>query len=542
MFRAIVLALLCGTLACAHNGELSPELLYPILTPAVTVGCFSGALAYSADRRTLYSFGGYQTDRPGLTDRICTTTADLLPNWLIGNESEIGPRARAAACALDDGTNRYYIMGGLLNGSVHATADVWIYTPEETRWDALGVDSLAVYGISGVYGATLFAQGSNLFLYGGFVESDSSPPSMSISNTLYRSYSGGNPPWVAMACVGGLSCVGPTIGYVNSLYDASRSRFVVVGGYDPARNVTEDADTALVNSVWTARQRFNETGSYTRYQAPWNDTEPVYRAVGFVNQTLYSIGTNTTHFSVHASFDEGREWQAVQYGTVQTAATDGLAFYHVSLVSRVTGKMRMFALPTDTNGSLALRHTSYVLGCNTTLWTCACPSGFTNNASSIAHEMNCTDVNECAVDNGGCDTASQECENVPGSWKCNQLASSDVVDICSPNDCQNNGTCTALNSTAFSCECAQGFEGTLCNTTSECIVNECLTANGGCPTGTTCVRISCFAWCTDDAVAAPVSEVTAELYALGISAAFLALGGLAVAWMSWCGPGATALT
>ena len=39
----------------------------------------------------------------------------------------------------------------------------------------------------------------------------------------------------------------------------------------------------------------------------------------------------------------------------------------------------------------------------------------------------------------------------------------DTADLCSDNPCQNGGTCSTDGSSA-SCECAEGFEGDLCET------------------------------------------------------------------------------
>src|SRR5262245_32999946 len=39
---------------------------------------------------------------------------------------------------------------------------------------------------------------------------------------------------------------------------------------------------------------------------------------------------------------------------------------------------------------------------------------------------------------------------------------------CSPNPCQNGGTCKATGSTRYSCTCASGYSGTDCETPFDC--------------------------------------------------------------------------
>lgn len=58
---------------------------------------------------------------------------------------------------------------------------------------------------------------------------------------------------------------------------------------------------------------------------------------------------------------------------------------------------------------------------------------------------------------------------------------------CSPNPCQNGGTCSSEDGTSFSCNCAgTGFNGLTCNNNiDDCSPNPCL--NGGtCIDGINC--------------------------------------------------------
>ncbi|XP_071125493.1 lactadherin-like isoform X1 [Mytilus edulis] len=38
------------------------------------------------------------------------------------------------------------------------------------------------------------------------------------------------------------------------------------------------------------------------------------------------------------------------------------------------------------------------------------------------------------------------------------------ADPCSPNPCLNGGTCTGVTSSSYTCACATGYTGSICNT------------------------------------------------------------------------------
>nr|XP_043877413.1 IgGFc-binding protein-like isoform X6 [Solea senegalensis] len=57
----------------------------------------------------------------------------------------------------------------------------------------------------------------------------------------------------------------------------------------------------------------------------------------------------------------------------------------------------------------------------------------------------------------------------------------ETVDPCLSNPCQNGGTCVKGSNSTYSCRCAEGFEGTNCETVNPCLSNPC--QNGG-----TCVK------------------------------------------------------
>ena len=122
-------------------------------------------------------------------------------------------------------------------------------------------------------------------------------------------------------------------------------------------------------------------------------------------------------------------------------------------------------------------------------FTCgACPAGYEGDG-----ESGCSDIDECLTDNGGCSDLAN-CTNTPGSFQCGDCPTGyvddgdDCVDI---DECAtNNGGCDALtecvnNPGNFVCgACPAGYLG---DGSSGCVdVDECVTDNGGCDELTTC--------------------------------------------------------
>ena len=121
-----------------------------------------------------------------------------------------------------------------------------------------------------------------------------------------------------------------------------------------------------------------------------------------------------------------------------------------------------------------------------------CPTGYTSSDYGIT----CADVDECAVNNGGCD-ARVECINTVGGYKCGKCPdgfktakSGKCEDI---DECKKaNGGCDKLtecinSAGGFSCgPCPAGYKGsgdTKCVKASGCSVK-----NGGCDKLTTCTN------------------------------------------------------
>jgi hypothetical protein len=103
-------------------------------------------------------------------------------------------------------------------------------------------------------------------------------------------------------------------------------------------------------------------------------------------------------------------------------------------------------------------------------------------SNNVGGAPTCTDINECLTGNGGCDT-NATCTNTVGSFSCackafwsgNGKTCTDI-DECATN----NGGCGAA--TAYKCSNNVGSAPTCSD------INECLTNNGGCDPNATCTN------------------------------------------------------
>jgi hypothetical protein len=114
------------------------------------------------------------------------------------------------------------------------------------------------------------------------------------------------------------------------------------------------------------------------------------------------------------------------------------------------------------------------------LYSCTCDEGYVLNEDG----MTCSDVDECAANNGGC---AQICENGDGGASCScepgYSLGNDGASCNDNNECEtDNGGCAQLCKNevgSFACYCQPGYElgadGLSCND-----VNECGADNGGC--------------------------------------------------------------
>ena len=185
--------------------------------------------------------------------------------------------------------------------------------------------------------------------------------------------------------------------------------------------------------------------------------------------------------------------------------------------------------------------------CTNTLgsFTCACPSGYTDTNGDGTL---CTDIDECATNNGGCDTLVT-CTNTPGSSSCGACPSGYTdtnsdgtlcteIDECTAgtDNCADEATCSNTDG-SFTCTCNSGYsgDGVSCADDDECAdgtdncdavatcsntagsftctcpsgytdtyndgtlctdIDECTTNNGGCDETATCSNTDGGATCT----------------------------------------------
>ncbi|XP_061430314.1 stabilin-2-like [Lethenteron reissneri] len=113
--------------------------------------------------------------------------------------------------------------------------------------------------------------------------------------------------------------------------------------------------------------------------------------------------------------------------------------------------------------------------------SCVCAAGFTGNGSD------CTAVNACERDNGGCSVFASCTRTQPGLRICTCMQGftgdgviCEEIDPCLENNggCHANAECTRIGPNKGVCNCLRGFQG---DGKSSCeSINPCRVGNGGC--------------------------------------------------------------
>nr|XP_021336607.1 fibrillin-2 isoform X1 [Danio rerio] len=119
-------------------------------------------------------------------------------------------------------------------------------------------------------------------------------------------------------------------------------------------------------------------------------------------------------------------------------------------------------------------------------YNCSCMVGYTGNGVS-----QCTDINECLVDNGGCKNRAT-CSNSKGSYSCicpsgfrlvNHTTCQDIDECQLPEKvCGTNEQCTNLEG-SYSCQCKAGFSRIIddfCSDINECDIQKPCHQNATC--------------------------------------------------------------
>jgi alpha-tubulin suppressor-like RCC1 family protein len=165
--------------------------------------------------------------------------------------------------------------------------------------------------------------------------------------------------------------------------------------------------------------------------------------------------------------------------------------------------------------------------------TCTCAAGYMLGADM----RTCADINECLVNNGGCPPHT-DCHNTPGSFTC----------VCSagyagdPSNCMLDSPCThaicplhsvCLDMGLGTCPCDSGYAAN--TATNSCDdVNECLTNNGGCATGETCVNTPGSFRCSCSAGSAGVSGACHAGYSAPIACGYEHVCTVGTDGSMWC--------
>ncbi|XP_041446960.1 stabilin-1-like [Xenopus laevis] len=141
------------------------------------------------------------------------------------------------------------------------------------------------------------------------------------------------------------------------------------------------------------------------------------------------------------------------------------------------------------NGTCSL-DANCVVGATNSTPVCSCIAGFTGNGT------HCTEINVCAMNNGGCSEYAKCTRVIPGvvQCTCHEGYNGDGR-VCIENDAclQNNGgchakaECTKTGPNKVACNCLEGYEGDGILRCTE--INLCKENNGGCSPLAFCFRM-----------------------------------------------------
>jgi hypothetical protein len=88
-----------------------------------------------------------------------------------------------------------------------------------------------------------------------------------------------------------------------------------------------------------------------------------------------------------------------------------------------------------------------------------CPAGYINNNSTMSCDLDKIFTNQ---NNKNLNSAISQ-----SNFTENSNATTVIIDKCTPNPCQNNGTCTTFNKSIVICNCTNFYDGEFCETSKK---------------------------------------------------------------------------